>query len=296
MSAQNDPASALTFSEISDLNARKKAIKASHAAYVQEHPEIKSMLNDFMSACLLEKPNNIYSFAVSHFSDLAPHHSHVLTSSGPTPLVLSGPPGTGKKTLFSLLQKLHYSKFDTPLQTTSRPPRPDEENNVDYIFLPLSTIQQKIEDNQFVEYTSHPSPSGPVIYGLEYSSIQSVRSSSAICVILTDTLGHQKIKSSGMPFKSIFIKPPNLDALSDRLLDSGVEEDLIPPMLDSAKDEILYGETPTNFDAVITNGVLEDSFSEFSKIIKEWYGKSLEEDDEEKDEEKEEKENEKEEE
>ena len=93
-----------------------------------------------------------------------------------------------------------------------------------------------------------------------------------------------------MPFKSIFIKPPTLDALSDRLLDPGVEEDLIPPMLDSAKDEILYGETPTNFDAVITNGVLEDSFSEFSKIIKEWYGKSLEEDDEEK-EEKEEKEN-----
>ena len=165
---------------------------------------------------------------------------------------------------------------------------PQEDNYWLYID---STIQQKIDDNQFVEYTSHPSPSGRVIYGLEYSSIQSVRSSSAICVILTDTLGHQKIKSSGMPFKSIFIKPPTLDALSDRLLDSGVEEDLIPPMLDSAKDEILYGETPTNFDAVITNGVLEDSFSEFSKIIKEWYGKSLEEDDEEKEEEKEEKEN-----
>lgn len=49
-----DPASALTFSEISDLNARKKAIKANHAEYVSGHPEIKSMLNDFMSACLLE--------------------------------------------------------------------------------------------------------------------------------------------------------------------------------------------------------------------------------------------------
>ncbi|GMI03598.1 hypothetical protein TrLO_g5559 [Triparma laevis f. longispina] len=291
-----DPASALTFSEISDLNARKKAIKANHAEYVSGHPEIKSMLNDFMSACLLEKPQNIYNFALTHFSDLAPHHSHSSTSTGPSPLLITGPSGSGKSTLVDLLKKKYYGKFDTPLQTTSRMPRPGEDED-DYQFLPLSQVQQMIEDGKFCEYTSIVSDgvSENVIYGTTFASIQSVRSGMKICIILTDIEGYKKMKVSGLGFKSIFIKPPDLDALEDRLLDKGVGEGEVPVLLEKAKEEIEYGEGEGGFDEVVENGVLEESFEAFGKVVEKWFGKVLEEEEEEEKEEiKEEKENDKE--
>ena len=66
---------ALTFAELSALNDRKLEIKKKHNEYIDKHPEIKSMLNDFMSEVLLEKPEDIFSFAaevrLGHFNTIA---------------------------------------------------------------------------------------------------------------------------------------------------------------------------------------------------------------------------------
>lgn len=46
----------------------KEDIKKEHMEYISKHPEIRSILNDFVSSLLLKKPNNIYNFSQDYFS------------------------------------------------------------------------------------------------------------------------------------------------------------------------------------------------------------------------------------
>ncbi|KAE8976463.1 hypothetical protein PF004_g24115 [Phytophthora fragariae] len=58
----------LSFEELLLLNERKEALKKDYAAYVESHPEIKTLLSWFMSALLLEKPQDVVAIAADHFS------------------------------------------------------------------------------------------------------------------------------------------------------------------------------------------------------------------------------------
>ena len=69
MSAAATAANArLTFEELSQLNERKLELKRQHNGYMEKHPEITRILADFMCAALLEKPDDVFSFAEAHFS------------------------------------------------------------------------------------------------------------------------------------------------------------------------------------------------------------------------------------
>ncbi|KAG6574360.1 guanylate kinase [Phytophthora cinnamomi] len=81
----------LSFEELSLLNERKEALKKDHAAYVEAHPEIKTLLSGFMSALLLEKPQDVVAFAAEHFSAFKPPHAEL------QPIVIAGPSGVGKE-------------------------------------------------------------------------------------------------------------------------------------------------------------------------------------------------------
>lgn len=73
----------LEFEELAILNERKEALKKSHEAYVDAHPEIKTLLGAFMSALLLEKPDDVLAFAKSHFATYKPPHADVRPSRHP---------------------------------------------------------------------------------------------------------------------------------------------------------------------------------------------------------------------
>lgn len=70
----------------------KEEIKSEHVQYIKSHPEIRDILNDFLSSLLLEKPDDIYYYARKYFSffnvDKKPDHHPIL--------VISGPSGAGK--------------------------------------------------------------------------------------------------------------------------------------------------------------------------------------------------------
>ena len=76
----------LSFQEISHLNDRKVSLKDSHFGYLQQHPELRSILADFTAAVLLEKPMKIFPFAAEHFAGLAQS-----PESGPPMLVRGSP-------------------------------------------------------------------------------------------------------------------------------------------------------------------------------------------------------------
>lgn len=68
---------ALSFEELAVLNERKEAIKKEHEAYVAAHPEIKTLLSSFMAALLLDKPADVLSFAIDHFTACRPPNAEV---------------------------------------------------------------------------------------------------------------------------------------------------------------------------------------------------------------------------
>ncbi|GMH54491.1 hypothetical protein TrRE_jg5498 [Triparma retinervis] len=214
-----DPAAALTLQEISDLNNRKLEIKRQHAEYVEGHPEIKEMLNDLMSAILLEKPSNVFHFASSHFAELSPHNALTVSPAGHQPAVVCGPSGVGKGTLVGLLMKAYPGKFGFSVSHTTRAPRPGEEEGREYYFTTRDQMQQGVEDGKFIEYADvHGN-----MYGTSFEAVQRVREGGKICVLDIDIQGCKNVKKSKLNPRYCFIRPPSMEVLEDRLRDRGTE-------------------------------------------------------------------------
>ena len=79
----------------------KDEVKKEHSSYIAKHPEIRQLLNDYLSTLLLEKPEDIYSYTQDYFSFFNSEKESVQHK----PLVISGPSGVGKvaSTLFGII-------------------------------------------------------------------------------------------------------------------------------------------------------------------------------------------------
>ena len=93
-----------------------------------------------------------------------------------------------------------------------------------------------------------------------------------ICILDIDIQGVQQVKSSVLQCKYIFIAPPSLALLEERLRNRGTEtEQSIVTRLGQSSNEITYGETEGNFDAFITNHDLETAYNEIIYYLQYWY-------------------------
>ena len=264
----SDPASKLTFQEISHLNDRKLEIKKAHSLYIVDHPEIKDMLNDFMSAVLLDKPNNIFTFASDHFAELVPAAASSTSTNNFTPLVICGPSGAGLKTLVGLLTKSFPNSFGFSVAHTSRDPRPGEVEGEDYFFsTSRDEMTQSIEDGKFVTYAEAHGE----LYATSFKAVQAMRDKGIVPILDIEVEAVRNVKDSKLAPRYLFVAPPSVDALEDRLREKGVDsEQDIQKCLSDAHGIIEYGEGG-NFDKVLVNEVLEDSFLEFKNTILGWY-------------------------
>ena len=147
-----DLAAALTQQEITALNARKISLKAVHTSDIVSHPEVKNMLNDFLSQVLLSRPDDVFSFAAEHFAELSPGDADVVGKGGYCPVVVCGPRGVGKGTLINLLMKAFPGRFAFCVSHTTRTIRQGEVEGEDYFFTTRDKMQQEIEDGKFVEF------------------------------------------------------------------------------------------------------------------------------------------------
>ena len=90
---------------------------------------MRELMNDFLSAVLLNKPDDVYLFAKEYFHPF-----------NPTPvkdkyLIFCGPFGVGKKTMYDYILKNYGDLFDLVKSYTTRPMKPDEENGKHYYFI-----------------------------------------------------------------------------------------------------------------------------------------------------------------
>jgi guanylate kinase len=180
------------------------------------------------------------------------------------PVVLCGPSGAGKSTLLQRLMKEYVDCFAFSISHTTRKPRPGEVHGKDYYFVSRDEMKESINQGEFVEYAEF---SGN-LYGTSKKAISDISSSGRICVLDIDTQGVKSVKQTDLNPKYIFIKPPSISDLKERLQGRGTETaDSLAKRLKAAQTELDYAEEPGAFDNIIINNDLDMAYDELKNIL-----------------------------
>ena len=171
-------------------------------------------------------------------------------------IIFAAPSGSGKSTIINSVMadggaerlNLHFS-----ISATSRAPRGEEKNGVEYFFLTPDEFRQKIADDEFVEYEEvYPDK----FYGTLKSQVDKQLAEGENVVFDVDVNGALRIKQLyGSRALSIFIQPPSIEELRRRLEKRGTDA---PSVIDDRIRRAEYELSQTEkFDEVVVNDVLE---------------------------------------
>ena len=178
-------------------------------------------------------------------------------------IVLSAPSGSGKTTIAKHLLTFESINLNFSISATSREPRGAEKQGKDYFFLSHKLFLEKAESNAFAEYEEvYPG----VFYGTYHSEINRIWGQGQTVLFDIDVEGGISIKKL-FPVNTltIFIKPPSLTALEDRLIKRGTDTlKKIAVRLRKATAEI---DRAQEFDHVVINDNLEVAKNEVQKIV-----------------------------
>lgn len=184
-------------------------------------------------------------------------------------IVLSAPSGSGKTTLAKALMQQPELQLAFSISATSRVPRNTEQDGKDYFFLSAEAFQQQIEKGAFVEYEEvYPGK----FYGTLYSEIDRIWAQGKDVVFDIDVEGGLNIKRK-YPKEtcSIFIQPPSLEILAQRLHRRNTDSsDDIQTRLQKATQELAMAD---QFDHIIINDNLDQAQSELLRIVSDFVKK-----------------------
>ena len=149
-------------------------------------------------------------------------------------IVISGPSGTGKTSVIKALCK-GETTLEFSISATTRPPRSDEIDGIDYYFLDQTKFEELIDRGGFLEWVKY----GGHYYGTLKSTIESTIEKGKDLVLEIDVHGAMKVKGLGIRYTSIFLLPPSLESLEKRLRNRKTESDSeLQQRLLTAKSEL----------------------------------------------------------
>lgn len=189
------------------------------------------------------------------------------------PLIVCGPSGVGKGTIIAKFMEELGGKelFQFTVSHTTRSPRPGEEDGVHYHFVEVDDMKKAIENGEFLE---HAQVHGN-FYGTSWASLRDVQNLGKRCLLDIDVQGVKNIKqmeSDILKPKYVFIAPPSMQALEERLVGRGTESaESIARRTANAWAEVEYGRQADNFDAIVVNHDLDEACAVFSRLVKEMY-------------------------
>ena len=177
-------------------------------------------------------------------------------------IIFSAPSGAGKTTLVKHLMK-NLDSLAFSVSATSRAKRKGEINGKDYFFLSADEFKKKISENAFIEweevYKDH-------FYGTLFSEVERIRNTGKNVVFDVDVVGGLNIKNIfGDEALAIFVKPPSVEVLKQRLTDRGTDDlDKVKIRVEKAEYELTFEK---KFDVSIVNDKLDVAKAETIKIV-----------------------------
>ncbi|MBE6020500.1 MAG: guanylate kinase [Clostridiales bacterium] len=175
-------------------------------------------------------------------------------------LVVSGPSATGKGTVCKKL--VEETDVKLSVSATTREPRPGEVDGVDYFFMTEEEFVKTIEEDGFIEHVQNFGKR----YGTPLSYVKSELSSGRDIILEIDVQGAAIIREKLPECILIFLLPPSLEELGERIRRRGTEtKEKIDQRLSKAQQEI---ECIVNYDYYIVNKEVEQAVEDMKSIIK----------------------------
>lgn len=181
-------------------------------------------------------------------------------------LIFSAPSGSGKSTIVNWLLQYSELKMVFSVSATSRAPRGQEKNGVEYYFLSVEEFRQRIDNGEFLE---HEEVYPGCFYGTLKKTVEDITSAGNNVVFDVDVKGGCNIKNYfGDNSLSIFIQPPSVQELERRLKLRGTDSDeMIAKRVAKAEYELTFAD---KFDCIVVNDDLDKAQAETLKYIKEF--------------------------
>ena len=181
-------------------------------------------------------------------------------------LIVSAPSGGGKSTIVGHLLKT-FNCFDFSVSATSRAPRGAEVHGKEYFFLSEAEFKSMVSAGEFVE---HEEVYPGLFYGTLKSEVERIWGNGKIILFDIDVMGGMNLKKLyGDKALSLFIAPPSLETLRERLVKRGTDTpEAIEKRVAKAEKEMLYS---GNFDKILINDDLQTALNEVELIIRENY-------------------------
>lgn len=191
------------------------------------------------------------------------HRLVIMAPSDTRPIVISGPSGVGKGTLYKMLFERHPETFTLSVSHTTRKPRAGEQDGVDYFYVTMEEFESLIEAQGFVEHAKF----GSNRYGTSKKTIEEQSAKGKVVVLDIEIEGVKQVRKSDLDCRYVFLLPPSVEELEARLRGRGTEtEESIKQRLDRAKEEIAFNEEG-GFDKTIVNNDLKKAYEELEKWV-----------------------------
>ena len=178
-------------------------------------------------------------------------------------IIISAPSGTGKSTIIGRIMEDEALQLAYSVSATTRPPREGEEHGVNYYFMSVEDFKQMIANDELAEFQEVYEGR---YYGTPKSEIERITAMGKNAVMDIDVLGGINVKKMyGDRAMSIFIKPPSVETLRERLIKRGTDsmED-IENRVNKAEYELSFA---PQFDRQVVNDVLDTAVAEVHQLI-----------------------------
>jgi guanylate kinase len=180
-------------------------------------------------------------------------------------IIITAPSGAGKTSIVHyLLQQIPKLAFS--ISAATRAPRAGEVNGKDYYFISTAEFEKKIQENEFIEWEMVYEGK---YYGTLKAELERLWHLDKIPILDIDVKGALHVqKQFAQKSLSIFIEPPSIKELQDRLQARGTETpETLATRVSKASYEISFKQ---NFDKIITNVHLQTACEQTQEVIKQY--------------------------
>jgi guanylate kinase len=174
--------------------------------------------------------------------------------------IVSAPSGTGKTTIVERLVKV-TDRLKLSRSYTSRAPRRDEQDGVDYNFVSRAQFESMIANGEFLEWADVFGN----LYGTSAAGTRRCLESGDDVVLVIDVQGARKVRATGLPHVAIFVLPPSYEVLEQRLRGRSKDSDeAIRRRLEVAREEVSAFE---EYDYVVINDEFDACVDRMKGIV-----------------------------